>query len=222
MPPRLFPRLFILGLTILERRCGKEYCPRRLIIPRLRRSARPIFAAGRWYCSRLDLCPVPNLPGDGGNQLEFAPLLFFGQRIAAPRGSKTALRAERKLFERQVVCGLIDLSHRSRDFRAPCLVVIKPSTTVLALGNMTQRREVARPRTVVFKEQPIAAQLIEQLLCNRLVTAFSQPSPHRVATTKMDAGDRRRGRIENRVFGGDRVVEEAIHLEAQFAVLGLQ
>jgi hypothetical protein len=25
--------------------------------------------------------------GDGGNQLEFAPLLFFGQRIAAPRGS---------------------------------------------------------------------------------------------------------------------------------------
>ena len=92
----------------------------------------------------------------------------------------------------------------------------------LALGNVTQRREVARPRTVIFKEQPIATQLIEQLLCNRVVAALGQPSPHRVATTKMDAGDRRRGRIENRVFGGDRVVEEAIHVEAQFAVLGLQ
>ena len=106
IPSIIHPRPHNTEATLQQR-----YCPRRLIIPRLRRSAGPIFAAGRWYRSRLDLCPVPNLPGDGGNQLEFAPLLFFRQRIAAPRGSKTALRAERKLFERQVVCGLIDLSH---------------------------------------------------------------------------------------------------------------
>ena len=33
--------------------------------------------------------------GDGGNQLEFAPLLLLGQRISAARGCKTALGAER-------------------------------------------------------------------------------------------------------------------------------
>ena len=109
--PAFIPSPIHLGLTILERRCGKNTVRVRLIVPRLRCSARPIFAAGRWSRGRLDLSPVPNLPGDGGNQLEFAPLLFFGQRIAVPRGGKTALRAERKLLQRQGVCGLIDLSH---------------------------------------------------------------------------------------------------------------
>ena len=33
--------------------------------------------------------------GDGGSQLEFAPLLLLGQRISAARGCKTALGAER-------------------------------------------------------------------------------------------------------------------------------
>ena len=33
--------------------------------------------------------------GDGGNQLEFAPLLLLSQRISAARGCKTALGAER-------------------------------------------------------------------------------------------------------------------------------
>jgi hypothetical protein len=35
----------------------------------------------------LGFISVSNLPGDGCNQLEFPPLLFFGQRIAASRGS---------------------------------------------------------------------------------------------------------------------------------------
>jgi hypothetical protein len=42
-------------------------------------------------------------------RLEFAPLLFFGQRIAAPRQSKAALRAERKLLHRDIPRSLLDL-----------------------------------------------------------------------------------------------------------------
>jgi hypothetical protein len=54
---------------------------------------------------------IPNGFGYGGNQLEFPPLLFFGQWVAASRGGKAALRAERKLLQRNVLRSFLDLPH---------------------------------------------------------------------------------------------------------------
>jgi hypothetical protein len=85
--------------------------------------------------SCLDLSCVPNLLGDCGNRLEFAPLLFFGQGIAASRGRKVALRAERKLLHGHVVRSLVDLpQYLVLRLQIACLVVIRPSTTIFPFG----------------------------------------------------------------------------------------
>jgi hypothetical protein len=57
----------------------------------------------------LALRAFPNRFGYGSDQLKFAPLLFFAQRITSSRRGEAALRAERKLLQRDVLRGLVDL-----------------------------------------------------------------------------------------------------------------
>lgn len=73
---------------------------------------------------------LPDLRGDAGDQADFIPLLGFGQRVTLFGGSKTALRAEANLRQRDVLRRLLQSSlHPFRVFQLPVLVVIRPSTT---------------------------------------------------------------------------------------------
>jgi hypothetical protein len=51
---------------------------------------------------------APDLAGGVGGQLQFGPLLFFGEEIAFGGGSEAALRADREIFERNETRGLLD------------------------------------------------------------------------------------------------------------------
>jgi hypothetical protein len=82
------------------------------------------------------------------------------------------------------------------------LVVTRPSTATLPLGQEAQGLETAGARTVVFEEIAVDVDFVEQELGDRLVAALGDPRPREVAAAEMHA-DGHAGRA-----GCDRVVQE--------------
>ncbi|MSQ51352.1 MAG: hypothetical protein EXR28_05635 [Betaproteobacteria bacterium] len=61
----------------------------------------------RGFVRLYDLLGAPNVPRHVEDALELAPLLILGQ-LDRTHPAKTALRAERQLFERQITRGIVD------------------------------------------------------------------------------------------------------------------
>ena len=67
---------------------------------------------------------APNAADGFGDELQLGPLVFFGEEISFGGRGKTALRAERQIFECDVFRGFIDAAgefiwiFEARDFAA--------------------------------------------------------------------------------------------------------
>src|SRR5207248_10794211 len=126
--------------------------------------------------------------GTTADDFELAPLIVLAQEIANDVGGEAALRANGELVERDELRRLVDAPLERIDalelryFRAD-----EPEHHHLALGYKPQRRKTARARTVVFEQETIVRQFIEQPFGNCVVAALAVPHAALVAATEMDA-----------------------------------
>src|ERR1700733_14532977 len=122
-----------------------------------------------------------------GDQLQLCPLLLFGEEIAFGGGSETALRADRKILERDKARSLFDAPREVvggfelRQFRAD-----QAEDDGFSLGHEAQRHECSRAVIVVFEQEAVDFERAEQFLSDRIVAAFGVPMAAIVATAQMD------------------------------------
>ncbi len=125
-----------------------------------------------------------------------------------------------ELLERKELGCLIDASESDPALRSSSgrLVLTRPSTTIFALGHKPQRLKGAGALVVVFEQESINGQFVEQTFRNGVVATFSVPVTAIVAAAEMDgesdaglAGGREAG-----VVGVERGGQHLRGIDAQF------
>src|SRR5712692_2429814 len=135
---------------------------------------------------------LPNPARRLDHQLELALLVVLADAVADDVGSEAALRAERKLLERQILRRLLDPAPQAVDgLELRQLGADESQDAELAFRNVAQGREAAGARAVVLEQEAPVRQLAEQALGDGVVVAFAVPHAVLVAAAEMDAeGDR--------------------------------
>ena len=135
-----------------------------------------------------DVSLTPHLPRRLGDQFELALLVVGAEQIADDVGGEAALRADRKLIERNELRRLVDPAlepvHR---FHLRHLGADQAEHHDLAFRHEAQRLKTAGARSVVFQQKAVVRQFVEQPLGNGVVAAFAVPHAALVAAAKMDA-----------------------------------
>ena len=110
-------------------------------------------------------------------------------QVADDVGGKAALRAEGELIEREnFAASSIRRLRSSTLLQFRHLGADEPEHHHLALGHEAQRLEAAGARRVVFEQEAIVRQFVEQPLGDGVVAAFAVPHAALVAAAEMNAG----------------------------------
>src|SRR6185369_13645422 len=90
------------------------------------------------------------------HELELGALVRFAQWIAGGAAGEAALRADGKPIKIDMPRRLVDTApQRVQAFELRGLAADKAEHHALALGHKGERREIARPRRVVFQQEVI-------------------------------------------------------------------
>ena len=167
---------------------------------------------------------APDFFGDVGDELQLRPLLVFGDaRCPRTIEAKPHCGLSASLLERHILRGCLDAlaPARRRLSSAPSLVRDQSEHDDLALGHEAQRLERSRAFVVVFEQEPVDVERVEELLGDRVVAAFGVPLAAVVAAAQVDRQRSRRAcaPAEAGVVGGHRLVEQRVGIVAH---LGLQ
>src|SRR5260370_35014628 len=120
------------------------------------------------------------------HHLELALLVVLADAVADHVGSEAALRAERKLLERQISRCLLDPAPQAIDgLELRYLGADESQDAELAFRHVAQRREPAGARAVGLEEEAPVRHLIEQALGDGVVVAFAVPHAVLVAAAEM-------------------------------------
>src|SRR6266705_912024 len=128
------------------------------------------------------LASAPDVLGGLDDAAELGDLLVVGEQVPLDRGGEPALRREAELLQRHEFARLLD---------APLQLVLglelaalggdQAEHDQLALGDEAQRLEAAGAGVVVFEEEPVDRQLVEQRLGDEVVAALRRPGGPEVA-----------------------------------------
>src|SRR5262249_39830826 len=129
---------------------------------------------------------VPHRARGLEDHLELAPLDVLAYRCRS-HAAEAALRAERKLLERQIAARLVDPAAQQilrLDLRA--LGGDEAEHRDLALGDVAQRLEAAGAVAVVFEQQAVVIETAEQALGDRIIVALAVPLRCDLAGRRID------------------------------------
>src|SRR5215470_12627429 len=139
---------------------------------------------------------APYLPCRLHNALELALLLIRAEQVADHIRREAALRADRELIKRQDLRGFINAALECVDsLQLWHLGADEAQHDHLALRHEAQRREAAGAWTVIFEQEAVMRQRIEQALGDRVISSFTVPHAALVAAAEMDASGDAFGQI---------------------------
>src|SRR5579875_350075 len=148
---------------------------------------------------------TPYLTGDLDHHPQLCPLLIFREQIAFLGRSEAALRAEAELFDRNVLCRLVDAPFdQIARLEFAALRCHQPKHHELpAARQEAERFETTRALRIVFQKIAVVIDAAEQTLGDRLVTALRNPRRPKIAAAYVPC-DHHVGRLFS-----DRVVDDA-------------
>ena len=103
-------------------------------------------------------------------------MLVFGKKIAIHGGSESALRADGELIEWDETGSLVDATLEiflAFEFRA--LRADQSKDDCLALGDEAERFKGTGSFVIVFEQEAVHGELVEEALGDRVVSAFCVP-----------------------------------------------
>ena len=114
-------------------------------------------------------------------------MFFRRDRVAENRRSKTTLRADAELRQRKILA-------RRPDAPAQVIHALKPANFTgdqaehdeSVFGHVLERRERARAIVVVFEQEPLYLESLEEPATDRFVTSFGQPPAALIAASEME------------------------------------
>src|SRR5208337_1100589 len=139
------------------------------------------------------------------DQSQLGFFILDRQRISAYCAGEAALRRDSEIFEWHELRRLVDAPlHRVFGFQSRRLRADETQTHELLLWHQSQRRKVTGARRIVFEEEAVHLEVVEQTIGDCLVAACRHPSPAQIAAAEMHA-NRHAGRplVENAVDGID-------------------
>src|SRR5215469_79329 len=152
------------------------------------------------------------------HKLKLRPLIVFGDEVSFHRGSKAALRADCKLLQWNDFGGLVDAAEEILfTLKRGALGAYQPEDDGFPLGNKAQRLKAAGAVVVVFKQEAIDFELVEEALGDGVVASFRVPVAAVVPSAKMDR--QRNARLARgskaRVISNQRSGEHLRRIDAQ-------
>src|SRR5829696_1030212 len=172
----------------------------------------------------IEAISAPDLVRDLAEQIELRLLVVEGDQIARQRRGEPALRAERQALQRDVLGGLLDpLLELVGILQLGLLGGDQAEHDGLPLGYEAQGLERPGPGRVVLGEDPVALEVVEELLGDRVVAALDRPHRAMVATAKMDRPGDVRERANQLVVPLDHLAQPGLGVQAEVAkdLLGL-
>ena len=150
---------------------------------------------------------------------QLRPLLVLGERVALLGRGEAALRRQASCSSGQnFAASSMRRLISSLDSSLPVLVVTRPSTTILPLGNEPQRLEAAGALAVVLHEIAVHVDAVEQHLGLGVVAARAHEGRFVVAAAQMHRDRHVGGNVRHRRV--DEVGVERAELVRIVAALG--
>jgi hypothetical protein len=130
---------------------------------------------------------APNLTRGFDDEGELLHLFFGRDRVAENGRSKTALRADAELRQRKIPA-------RRRDAPAQVIHALEPAGfsrdqaehDEFVFGYVLERRERARAIIVVFEEESLYLEPLEEPATDRFVTSLGEPPAALIAASEME------------------------------------
>src|SRR5262249_25666764 len=131
---------------------------------------------------------APNIVGDVDDEAKLAALVVDSDRVADVVAGKPALRAQEELFERDELGGFIDPAfERVARLERRILAGEEAEDDALAVRDEAQGLEAAGARRVVFEEEDVRVEFLEQGRCHKIVAAFGAPMAAGIAPADVQA-----------------------------------
>jgi hypothetical protein len=129
----------------------------------------------------------PNLTRSADDECELLRLFFRRDWVAENRRSKTTLRADAELRQGKILA-------RRPDAPAQVIHALKPAFFCgdqaeheeFVFGHVLERRECARAVIVVFEQESLYLEPLEEPATDRFVTSLGEPPAALIATSEME------------------------------------
>ncbi len=121
---------------------------------------------------------TPYLAGRLCNKLQLGPLVLLGKIVSLHGGGKSTLRAQRQLFQREHLCGLINAAQQLLPaLKRGALTANQSEDHGFVTGNEAERLKATRAPIVVLQQKAVNSRLMEEPLGERVTASLRTPVP---------------------------------------------